>query len=554
MKDFFFVEHLSPKGEKNLVLTKKGNLLLFLASYFFLSLSFPTFYPITLPVLAWIALVPWFFLVQRNSFWKGLILSFLLGISFFATSVYWIGKVTPPGYITTVLIFGLYSIIFFMGAYFFFQTKSPWAILSVSMWWIFVHYIRANYLFIRFPWYTLGYSQGNIDLIIQSADIWGIFGITLLVVLVNASLFSWLDWKISKEEGKLFVSKALTAFSVLFLLSTIIYSWFRLSHIQKIEKECLTLTIIQANIPQELKASGLSYDRIQREHMELTQEAYHKGKTDLILWPETMFTPMPVYMRELVTWIARHKQPMLVGAVLAWRDKKGEAHFTNSILYFNKRGQIVEGPQGDYRPFDRKPVGIYDKVYLVPLSEYIPFKKSFPPLYRLLKSWIPPGFASMDHGDGAKVFSLKGHKFAPSICFEISFPLLSREGVQKGAHLLLNLSNDGWFMGTRELENSQILGRVRAIETRRGVVRALNGGYSCFIHPTGSIINLRDKQGRVGRRGFLTQRGRTTSILTLYVKWGDWIMAFPLLVLINFLAWTFLNTRRKRKDETSKEA
>lgn len=518
-------------------------------SVLLLSLSFITFLPFHISFLGWVALIPWLLLLRQNTLKRVLVVGFFTALFFIGVVVYWIGMVTPAGYLVGVLILSLYLTLFNFFGYQAYRCFPRWGGLFIPFLWILVQYCRSSLFFIRFPWYLLGYSQAENDWIIQSADLWGIFGVSLVLVFVNLTLAEGLYKGLRRQKETLRPLWTFTAITLVLLIFTISYSLVKKNNLQL--KPSLTFSIIQGNIPQELKSSGLSIDEIQKAYMDLTRQALRGQPFDLALWPETMLTLTEGNVRELRELIKNSKRPMLVGAARAWPEK-GEIHYANSALYFGGDGDLVTGPKGDWKTNQdgkRVQMGIYDKVHLVPLSEYIPFKKGLPPLYRFLKSWIPPGFVSMDHGEGPMVFTLKGQKFSPSVCFEISFPDLSREAVQRGADCLINISNDAWFKDSAELDNSRLLGRVRAIETRRAVVRALNAGISCFVDADGTITDLKNKNGKKKQiSGVLTWQVKSTGEKTLYVRWGDWVVYFCLVMFLILLVALIKEKLKKGED------
>ena len=497
-----------------------------------LSLGYITFFPFHFPLFAWVGFFLWVVALYKGSRKQAFLGSGLAGVLFFALVLYWICYVTFAGYLATLLILGGYAALFGLLAHWLIKSyPRSWVWLVPSLW-VAIEHFRSYYTFLRFPWFSLAHSQIEWDWIVQSADLWGASGISWLVAFWS-TLFA--AWCLGERP------KAATFFGVLLLVGVTLYSWWRPKNLEL--KPCLKVSLVQASIPQEVKAAQVDLERIHREHMVLTKKAY-KEKPDLIVWPETMFVLRPPFVDDLTSWIRKHRQPMLVGAAQAWRDPEGKLHFANSAIFYGPDGRIVRGENADWYSFGKKRerIAIYNKVYLVPVSEYIPFRETIPILAKFLESWLPPGFYSMDPGDGAKVFRLKGHPFAPSICFEISFSDLMRQAVKKGAHILLNISNDAWFRSSAELDNSRLLARLRAIEVRRAVLRALNGGISCAVDGRGNIQDLVDPQGRKKQiQGVLTVRAKTTEEETLYLRWGDWVawgsFLFVFLALGGRLFW-----------------
>src|SRR5262249_38797935 len=132
--------------------------------------------------------------------------------------------------------------------------------------------------------------------------------------------------------------------------------------------------------------------------------------------------------------------------------------------------------------------GRYDKIHRVPWGEYVPLRDWLP----FLNVFAPYDFDySIAPGDGFPRFSLGKHRFGVVICYEDSDPSLARQYIgpeeSESADFLINISNDGWFMGTSEHEEDLAICRFRAVECRRAVARSVNMGISALIDSNGRV-------------------------------------------------------------------
>jgi apolipoprotein N-acyltransferase len=181
--------------------------------------------------------------------------------------------------------------------------------------------------------------------------------------------------------------------------------------------------------------------------------------------------------------------------------------------------------------------GEYAKAHLVPFGEYVPFKESWPWLYERLNALTPyrgmeysltPG--AHDQEPFSLVFDGKESRFQAAICYEDAMAYRVREMVRpragagrKAVDFIVNISNDGWFAGSVELDQHLNLCVFRAIENRVPVVRVVNTGISALIAPDGRIEAVaQDAEGRRrGVEGFVVGRIALDDRFSPYTRVGD---------------------------------
>jgi apolipoprotein N-acyltransferase len=180
-------------------------------------------------------------------------------------------------------------------------------------------------------------------------------------------------------------------------------------------------------------------------------------------------------------------------------------------------------------------LGKYDKVHLVPYGEYVPFKRFFPFLGKIVEA-----VGDFERGKEGQVLSLDGQRLGVLICFEVIFPALSRAMVQNGAQLLVNITNDAWF-GTSSAPYQHLSMAVfRAVETRRALARAANTGITAFIDPVGRVLDetpLFEEAIRTRSLPALDQE-------TFYVRHGD--LFAIVCVLISLVAYMGILVQKRR--------
>lgn len=198
----------------------------------------------------------------------------------------------------------------------------------------------------------------------------------------------------------------------------------------------------------------------------------------------------------------------------------------------------------------------YDKIHLVPFGEIVPFRNmrvwgiDLHWLYRRLNELSPfsqGGKVEYSLWPGAEhtVFETAGAgtpRFGTPICYEDAMPYAIRDYVWGGGtrrvDFLLNLSNDGWFLHSAELEQHLASSVFRAVENRVAIARAVNTGVSGFIDPAGRVSGLVERDGRIlgpGIIGYSAQRILLDDRKSAYGVSGDW---FALgCVAISSLLW-----------------
>src|SRR5712691_10340900 len=171
---------------------------------------------------------------------------------------------------------------------------------------------------------------------------------------------------------------------------------------------------------------------------------------------------------------------------------------------------------------------IYRKVHLVPFGEYIPLRHSFPLFAAVASQWVPGDF---DVGNDFTLFNLTNGdtQVAPLICFEDTIGELTRQFVLKGANLLVDVTNDGWFLHSAGSQQHLANAIFRCVETRRPMVRAANTGVTCFVNEFGRVTQLlQDESVGTFTEGVLGGEGnvRQDRPLTFYVRHGELFAKF----------------------------
>jgi len=463
--------------------------------------SFPNF---NLWPLAWVGFVPLFFALNNKSQKETFFLFFITGIIFWSGIIYWLVHVTFFGTIILILYLALYFAIFGLIIRPCTKHSTPYALLFIPSAWVLLEYLRAH-LMTGFPWALLGYSQYLNLPVIQIADITGAWGVSFLLMFINVAIGEIIWSVIGGLRVRL---KIIIIWAALLLSLTLYYGYFRLSgRPMPGSQHPILISVVQGNIPQELKWLPDAKERILDKYAKITEEAA-RTKPSLIVWPEASSPGFlgedPVTFQHIFSLASDIKIPILLGCVVS-----DYGRYFNSALLVDASGQII---------------GRYDKLHLVPFGEYIPLKKIFP----FLETVVPIG--DIQRGKEYTIFEIPNlkpgipSKFAVLICFEDLFCDISREFVKKGAGFLLNITNDAWYKKTSAPYQHLQASVFRAVENRVYLARAANTGVSAFINPYGKVIaRLKDALGQdifVG--GYLTgQISIFPSVGTFYNRYGD---------------------------------
>jgi apolipoprotein N-acyltransferase len=494
--------------------------------------------PANLWPLAWIAPAPWLILVRRESMpgKRPYAALFLAGFCYWMATLHWLRLPHPAtsiGWVALSLYLGIYLPVFVgLARVAVHQLRCP-LIVAAPVVWTGLE-LAQSHLLTGFNMASLGHTQYRWIALIQLCDLWGAYGVSFLVMLVAACLASAIPLDGQELSGRRslrprslgFVALAVAAVGV-----ALFYGRVRLAG--EHTRRGLRVAVIQGSIDSEIKSDPNRADFIHRHYAELSDTAVrqHRG-IDLLIWPETMFRdPIRTYTEDVCPvpdddpdndWtkddlqqaiatnhlrleeLATHLNVPLLLGVDSLHYGHGTMDHYNSVVLVDRSGQVT----------DR-----YDKTHPVMFGEYVPFAKRWPWLLKL----TPLG-SNVEAGEGARAFDVGGVRVAPNICFESLLPHVIRGQVaqlrDRGEEpdVLANLTNDGWYWGSSELDLHLICGVFRAVECRKPMVIAANTGISAVIDATGRI----QRQGPRRDTDILVEDVRRDDRQSLYVRIGDW--------------------------------
>ena len=457
------------------------------------------------------------------------------GFGYFVAGLYWVGAaflveadVFAPLLPLAVTLLPAGLALFYAGAAALAQPlwrTGPYRVLALALALSAMEYARGH-LFTGFPWNVLGYALTYPLSLMQSAALIGIYGLTLLGVLIWAGPLVLLAEAPPGRMGRGRRRSAL-ALAVAPVLALAIWGHLRLAAAPAAMLPGVKLRIVQPSVPQREKWRPENQERIFLDHLRLSASTAAGVPDELagithVIWPEAAMPFLPVDHPAARAAIGRLLPPgtlLIAGGLRAEADPeapRGRRIF-NSLLVFGPGGSLLAS---------------YDKAHLVPFGEYLPLASVLEALGLETLTRRRGGFA---RGPIPRpVLHLPGlPPLLPLICYEVIFPSAVNAGLERPG-LLVNLTNDGWFGNTTGPRQHMQQARVRAVEAGLPLLRAANNGISGLI----------DAHGRVIVELGLDQRGSADTGLpaalppTPYARFGDggfaglWLIGAGLLGLV----------------------
>ncbi|MGQ0742462.1 MAG: apolipoprotein N-acyltransferase [Alphaproteobacteria bacterium] len=310
-----------------------------------------------------------------------------------------------------------------------------------------------------FPWNIPAYSWGALWGVVQSTAFIGAYGLSLLTLLIGASL-------VLLAERKPLLPAAMT------ILFTALWAGgeARLAYADAGTVPGVRLRIVQANVPQNEKYVQRYLLRNWQRLLELSGRPAARRPTHLI-WTEAappfVLAREPVALREIGGILSR-RTTLLTGAVRVERNPDGTQAPYNSFYVFAPDGRLAD---------------TYDKFHLVPFGEYLPFQSFMDGIGLTKVTGGPGGFAA---GPGPRTIAVPGAPAAgPLICYEVIFP---REVTgNPRPQLLINVTDVSWFGPAAGPRQHLLIARVRAVEEGLPIARAASTGISAVIDAYGRM-------------------------------------------------------------------
>ncbi len=399
--------------------------------------------------------------------------------------------------------------------------------------WVACEWLRGTVL-TGFGWNGLGVALRPSLVLIQSADMVGVTGLSFLPVFV-ACIGYCTVLRFRQEVRTSRVRPHFDFFvAVALLLLNFGYGAWQLVRVRDASIP-LQVLLVQTNVSQAMKWSGEHTEKIYRGYGDLTQ--LFGGKMmehapDIVIWPESAL-PLPFHDPNHIPFLNEilsiNDFSLLTGVdILIPNDPS----YTGVALM---RGNF-ENHQ------------LYRKAHLVPFGEFLPLRYIWP-VEKILGGMIPGDFAAGDSTEPLLLEKPEGVQIIPLVCFEDTIGRHARKFVREAPQILVNCTNDGWFLHSNENEVHLANAIFRCVELRRPMARVCNTGVTCVVDVMGRIPKggtLQDSKGNVFIKGCLPKEIRLDKApqITFYARYGD---VFSMVMLGVSVAAILLYSVKHRK-------
>lgn len=492
-------------------------------------------------LLIFLAYIPIFFIIDNSSYKANAFFGLEYGFIFYLVYNYWLKTFHPLAILIAPTLESFQYLVLFP------ILKTPQSLTKKR------GYILQALLLTLYYYLTelgfLGYPYGNPTSalylhpsLLQSASLFGAWLIALMIITTGAMLAEMIT------KRKLY-KKDIAIYLIAFIFNQSLGFFTIHSYSNRRSDRTIRAAAVQHSA-DSWKGGYETYKNNFETLRDLSLEAMNDNP-DLIVWSETAFVPS-------VSWHQAYPSSRITSALVDSFVNFGKS-LSIPLITGNPEGLINDDtlpaflPDGSWNWKTYNTVilfgngdilGTYRKQKLVPFTEHFPYEKQFPHLYSLL---LANDYKWWEEGEEMTVFEYDGIKFSTPICFEDMFGYLSSGFVRNGAELLINLTNDSWSGSVQaEMQHLQ-LAALRAIETRRPLLRSTNSGITCLVKENGEIVNMLEPF-TVTYGIYDIELGKYKG-LTFYTRYPDLLPRSLILIIpISYIVIAIMNKRKKRED------
>lgn len=524
------------------MLNRASNFLLVLLSGLLIGISW--FSPFTL--LIFVGFVPLLLAVNNihtsDARKKGLKIWGLSYLGFFVwnvVSTWWVYNASLEGAILAIvcnaLLHSWMFLIWYRVEKRIFGTLKFWLLIPI---WLAYEYLHHSWE-LTWPWLTLGNNFASTSNFIQWYEFTGTSGGSLWVLLVNIILTQLV--LSGKKELKGYL-KPLLIITVPILLSYLILAVRTITPDKKIN-----VTVVQPNIdPYNEKFNTGFNSQLNKLHTQLLKSNLNR-ETQLVLFPETFIISEDGYdvdeeqcknsqeIYNVVTLAKMHfpKAAILTGANTS-HDFSANESLTSTARKYGNADKYYDSYNTAIYIDTAKNFTFYHKSKLVPGVERMPY----PGFFKYFEKYAialggTSGSLATQKERTVFVDDIYKIKVAPSICYESVYGDFMSEYIRKGAEVICIITNDGWWGNTPGHRQHLSYAKLRAIETRKQVVRCANTGISCFIDEFGTVTQAQPYWEFAVINGEVS----LNSVKTFFVRFGDLISYISIGLTLIIIGW-----------------
>lgn len=426
---------------------------------------------------------------------------------------------------------------------------------SFILFWMSFEYLHLQDWGLSWPWLTLGNVFAGRTNWIQWYEYTGTSGGTLWGLLMNVLLFRFIEVRNTKYKVRFRTAAIISAL----LLLPIVVSFLISSQTSDIKHETSNITnqtssnivIVQPNIDPYEKLSTGTFEAQLQQLIRLSEQQIDSNTT-LLVWPETaLYAPngfeeislqQNFFLNPLFAFLKRHPKLNLFTGIESYRVFS--ERISNDARPIDGTSNFYEVYNGSVLFDNTGPKQFYHKSMLVPGVETLPgFLKFLAPVFEEFGG-TAGGYAKQD--ERTPINTTNGYTIAPAICYESIYGEYMSRYVRSGANIIAVITNDGWWGNTPGYKQHMLYGKLRAIETRKWVLRSANTGISCFIDPIGNVFQPQPWWTATATKMHIPVNNQQT----FFVRYGDLLSKLALIltgILILFAIYQTIAGKQKKK-------
>ncbi|MBU4485695.1 MAG: apolipoprotein N-acyltransferase [Candidatus Delongbacteria bacterium] len=481
--------------------------------------------PITSSYAVFLILIPFFHQLMAHPE-KSVKISFVFGLFLSFTSTYWIFYNAGAGemwirimsgiglFIVNATYYAIFGLLY-NASYKIFKDKAVW---TIPILWGGMEHLML-YEEMAFPWTFIAHTLTGKTEFIQITEYFGVISVSMLAVFISVLLYLGLK---NILEKKYFQASINIQLALLIIFGSIIFGHYRLNDL-KVEIQSMPsikAALIHPGLDVEYKWEKENFKKIIETQFSLSDRSLNENPS-LIIWGESNFPRYlennPSYIQDFILYSAKNNVDLCVGSPgYDYFPETESFKKYNSVFYFDQNNNMNR----------------YDKRKLVPFGESFPYSW----ILTFLKD-ISLGQSNFDKGENNEPFVMTdGTRFHTNICYEALFPYYNSSIVMKGSQFIVNVSNDAWYEGTKEIYQHSRFNVFRAIENRRSVVRLANKAENSLFLPSGEQNILFDASKNIQKVVSVPLNDK----LTIFSRFGHYFASIVIIINSLFLIFGFI--------------